>query len=81
MAYKKDSSSFTLTNILHLANGFLLKLCISDSEDFVNNEDFRIQMGCNRETETNGHTGGVTLNGCIYISFASRKIDNLVKLF
>ena len=39
----------------HLADALVLELRIADGEHLVNDEDFRFQMGCHCESQSNIH--------------------------
>ena len=56
MADKEHGATFTMRNILHLANSFLLELSITDSEDFIDNEDFGFHKGSDSEAKADSHT-------------------------
>src|SRR5215213_7260735 len=46
-------------------NTFLLKRRIADCQDFIQQQNIRIEVGSDRETQTYIHAGRVTLHWCI----------------
>ena len=44
-------------HILHLAQALLLELSVADSKNFVDDQDFRLQMGGNSKGQTHVHAG------------------------
>ena len=55
MTDEQYCSPLPSAHILHLSNRLLLKLGITDSQHFVNDKDFRLQMGGYGEAEADGH--------------------------
>ena len=80
MRNEQDCSTFSGGDVFHLADGFLLELGIADGEDFVHDEDLRIQEGCYGKAQTDSHTGGITLHRGVDITFTAGEIDDLVQL-
>src|SRR6266699_2785274 len=76
----KEHSSTASGNLTHLAKALFLKLCITNCEHFVHNEDFRLQMCCHCERQTNIHSARVTLDRGIEKSFHLGERDDLVEL-
>jgi hypothetical protein len=42
VTYKQHRSSLTFAHVLHFANGILLKFCVTDGEDFVDDKYFGV---------------------------------------
>ena len=80
MADKQYGATSALGYVLHLTNGLLLKFGITNSEDFVNNEDLGFQEGGDGKAEADGHTRGETLDGGIEVALNTSEVDNLVEL-
>ena len=80
MAHEQHRSAFASGNVLHLANSFLLKLSIADSEDFVNDQNLRVEVGCYSETQTDHHTATIALDWGVQIALTAREINNLIQL-
>jgi len=45
MAYQENGSS-TSAHIFYFTEAFLLKLGVSDSQDFINNKNLGLEVGC-----------------------------------
>ena len=58
MTDKPDSSIFSGRDS-HLAEGLLLKVGITDSEDLINHENFRVEMRCQSECQPDIHAAAV----------------------
>ena len=80
MTHKQHRAALALRDILHLANGFLLELGVTDGKDLVDNQNLRFQVGSDGEAEPHLHAGRVALDGSVDIALAAGKIDNLVEL-
>ena len=80
MAHEEHSSSFTLGDVFHLTDGFLLELGVADSKDFVHDEDFGFKEGRYGEAQTDSHSRGITFDRGVDITFATGEIDDLVQL-
>ena len=80
MAHKQYSSTFTMSDILHLSNSLFLKLCITNSQHLIHYKNFGIKVGCHSKAETNLHTAAIALHWRINITFTSRKSDDLIQL-
>src|SRR6185436_1755509 len=76
----EQHGSPALRYVAHLTQTFLLKLCITDCQDFVHYQNLRLQVRGNRESETYIHAGGITFNRGIKKLFDFRKSYDLVKL-
>ena len=79
MADKKDCTSLSMCYILHLADGFLLELGVTDGKDLVYDKDFGLKVGCNGEAEADSHTAGVALHGGVDVSLAAGKVHYLIE--
>ena len=80
MTDKQNRSAFSPTYVLHFSNGFFLEFSISNSKDFVNNENLRIKMSGDSKAQADLHAGRIALDWSVNIALAAGEIDNLVKL-
>ena len=80
MTHEQHCSASAVRDVLHLPDGFLLELGIANGEDFVDNEDFRLEVGCDGKAEADGHTRAVTLYWGVNISLTTREINDLIEL-
>lgn len=80
MAHEEHRSTLALRYILHLTDGFLLELGVTDGEDLVHDQDLGIEMGGDGEAQTDHHTATVPLNRRVDIALATGEIDDLVQL-
>ena len=80
MAHKQYGSTLAAADVLHFTNGFLLELGVADGKDFVDDENFRVEVGCNGEAEADHHAGGVAFDGGVNVSLASTEVDDFIEL-
>src|SRR5262245_37246221 len=80
MADKQNGSPF-LRDTFHLSEAAFLKSRITHRKDLVNNQDFRFQVSCHRESQTHIHAAGVALDRCVDEFFELRESDYLIELF
>src|SRR5712692_4156000 len=64
MADKNDRSAGA-GHVAHFAEAFLLEVDVADGEDFIDEEDFRLEMGGDGESEADVHAGRVVLDGSV----------------
>jgi hypothetical protein len=62
----------------HRAETLALEFCVTRGEDFVNNDNFRLEVGGNCEGETEPHSVGILLERCINKPLYSGKDRDLV---
>src|SRR6266700_1353244 len=76
----KDDGAAGASDVAHSAETFALKFDIADGEDFVDEEDFRLEMGSDGEGQADVHAGGVVLDGRVneFIEFGEG--DDFVEL-
>src|SRR5207249_6763431 len=80
VAHEQHRAAFAPRDFPHLSQAFLLKLGVTDSENFVNNQNFRVQMCSNSERQADIHSRRVAFYRSVDVSLDSGKIDNLVEL-
>src|SRR5271155_5353540 len=78
MADEQDGSP-AARDFTELAQAFFLELGVADGEDFINDENFRIEVRRHRESETDIHAAGVALHGGVEEFFNTGEIDDGVK--
>ena len=71
MADEQYRSTFASAHILHLANRFFLEFGVPHGKDLVHDEDLRFQMSGDSKSETDFHTGRITFDRCVNISFTA----------
>src|SRR5688500_14598203 len=79
MTYKQYRPPL-LFHVSHFPYALPLKLCITDCQHFIDDQDFRIQMGSNSKGKAYIHAAGITFNGGInkFLNFC--KTHDLIKL-
>src|SRR5258708_5396339 len=70
----QDDGAAGASDVAHLAEGFLLEFDVADSEDFVDEEDFRLEMRGDGEGQADVHAGGIVLDGRVdeFFQFGKR---------
>ena len=61
----KDDCSASRTDVAHFAEAALLKAGITHSEDFIDQEDFRLEERRHRKRESQVHAAGIPLHRSI----------------
>ena len=64
----------------YFSQAFLLKLGIPHRQHFVDNKDFRLQMGRHRKRQPHVHTARITLHRRVKEFLHSAKVHDLVEL-
>ena len=67
-------------HVAHLAEAFFLKFNVTDSEDFVNEKDFRFEVRGDGKRQADVHAGGVVLDLRVNEFLKFRKGHDLVEL-
>ena len=80
MTHEQHGSALSFADVLHFADGFLLEFGVADGEDFVDDEDFGVEVGGDGETQPHHHAAAVTLHRGVDIAFAAAEVDYLVEL-
>ncbi|KXU36559.1 hypothetical protein AXK11_04205 [Cephaloticoccus primus] len=80
MAYKKNCTPLPARDILHFPKAFLLKLYVTNSEDFVNYQNLRFEVGSDSKGQSHIHTAAVALYRGIKKLFDLSKSDDFIKL-
>src|SRR2546430_13383382 len=76
----EDNGAAGAGDVAHSAEAFFLKVDVADGEDFVDEEDFRLEMGGNGESQADVHAGGVVLDGSVNEFFEFGEGDDFVEL-
>src|SRR5690606_10321495 len=66
-------------DIPHFAKTLLLEFCIPDGQYFVYDEDFRIEMSCNGESQPHIHARRVSFYRGVKKPFDTGEIDDGIK--
>src|SRR5271157_1173847 len=66
-------------DILHLPEAFLLELGVADGQHLVDDQDFGIEIRCDRECQPHVHAAAVALNWSVEKFLDPREINDLVK--
>jgi len=75
----EDHGAASSGHVAHFAEAFLLKIDVTDSEDFIDEEYFRLEMGCDGESEADVHARGVVLDGRVNEFFELGEGDDFVE--
>src|SRR4051794_23045528 len=75
----KQHRATTGAHVAHLAKAFLLKARIANGEDFVDKQNFALQIGRNSKREPQVHAAGISLYWSIDELFDLSKSDDLVE--
>src|SRR5260370_958763 len=59
----EDDGAAGAGDVTHFAHALLLKTDVADGEDFIDEENFRLEMGGDGEGQAHVHAGGVVLDG------------------
>src|SRR5580704_354919 len=76
----KNNCTPTPGNVPHFAKALLLEGGIANSKNFIDQENFRLQMGCNCKSQAHLHSRAVMLEWSIYEFFNLGERHHLVKL-
>src|SRR5678815_1336481 len=66
-------------NVIHLPKTLFLKVRVADCEDFIDQKNVGLEMGCDREGKPDVHPTGVTFYRCIDKLFDLGKRDDFVE--
>ena len=80
MLWLTKSTVRPLGNVAHFSEAFLLKLGVSDGQDFVHDQNFRLQMRGHRKGEANIHPTTVTFYRSIKEYLYTGKGNDLIEL-
>ena len=76
----EDDGAALAGDIAHFAETFFLEIDIADGEDFVDEEDFGLEMGGDGKGEADVHAGRVVLDGSVDKLFEFGEGDDFVEL-
>ncbi len=61
----EDDGAAGAGDVTHLSEAFLLEIDIANGEDFIDEENFRLEMGGDGKGQADVHAGGVVLDGSV----------------
>src|SRR5437667_12222573 len=76
----EQNGAAAVDDFVHLRKAFLLKLRVAHGQNFIDNEDLRIQVRGHRECQSHIHATRVMFDGRFEKFLCSCEINNLVKL-
>ena len=79
VAYKNDGSPLALCNGFHFSKAFVLKLAVTNCEDLVDNQDFRLEMCGYGKGEAHIHAARIAFNRRVYELLHLCERDDLVE--
>ena len=79
VADKQDGTALP-AHLAHLPQAFLLKRRVSDGENLVDHQDFRLEMGRDGESQPHVHATGIPLDRRVEESLDLGESDDLVEL-
>src|SRR5260370_5257726 len=70
----EDDGAAGAGDVTHFAEAFLLEVDVTDGENFVNEEDFRLEMSGDGEGQSDVHSAGIMLDGRVdeFVDFGER---------
>src|SRR5437867_9973414 len=77
---KDHSAAFLPGYILHFLQTLFLKFGIAHGQHFIDQKDFRIEMGSDGKSESHVHSARVTFHRGVEKSFDFGEGDNLIEL-
>lgn len=80
MAHKQNRPSLFVADLIHLSHALFLEFGVADGEDFVDEEDFGVEMGGYGEGEADVHAAGVAFYGGIQELFDLGEVDDGVEV-
>src|SRR5207245_4603541 len=75
----EDDGAAGAGDVAHVAETLFLEVDVTDGEDFVDEEDFRLEMGGDGEGQADVHAGGVVLDGRVNEFFELGEGDDFVE--
>src|SRR4029077_17327287 len=76
----EDDGAATFGDVLHFPEAFFLEFEVTDREDFVNEENFRLEMRGNGESEAHLHSSAEIFQRRIQIPLDAGKCHNGILL-
>src|SRR5437868_782535 len=64
----------------HAVDALRLKICIADREHFVEQKNISLELRCNCKSQSQIHSGGIALDGCIDKRSHASKLNDARKL-
>ena len=80
MGDEDGSDVFGGLKLFHSLKAFGLKVGVTNGEDFINEENFRVDVDGDREGQTHVHARGIVFNGLIDKFFDFGKIDDFLQI-
>src|SRR6266705_3958579 len=78
VTYEQHCPSFP-GNIAHLAQTFFLKRGVAHSQHFINQQNLRIEMSCDRKSQAHVHAARIMFDRSVDELFDFGESDNLVE--
>src|SRR5205807_4014849 len=79
MANEHDGAALFRHHVVHFTETFFLKLGVADSEHFVDQKNFRIEMGRDSKREPDIHTARIALDRSVEELLDLGKSDDLIE--
>src|SRR2546421_2720005 len=76
----EDDGAASAGHVAHFAKAFLLKIDVSDSQDFIHEKNFRLEIRSNGKREAHVHSGRVVLCGRVNKFLKLGEGNDLVEL-
>ena len=80
MTDEKNRASLSSRYLVHLTKAFFLKLGVAHGENFIDHQNLRLQVRCDRKGQPDIHAAAVTLHRCIKKLFDLRECNDLIEL-
>src|SRR2546423_15542904 len=80
MANEHDGASLFRHHVVHFTETFFLKLDVADGQHFVDQENFRIEVGRDGKREPDIHAARIALDRCVEKLLDLGKSNDLVEL-
>jgi hypothetical protein len=75
----EDDGATGAGDVAHLAETFFLEIDVADGKDFIDEENFRFEVGGDGEGEADVHAAGIVFNGSIDEFFEPCKGDDFIE--
>src|SRR6266853_5909287 len=76
----EDDCASCAGDIAHLAEAFFLEIYVTDGQDFIDEENLRLEVSSDSESQADVHASGVVLNGGVNKLFEFGKRYDFIEL-
>src|SRR6056297_333511 len=76
----KQNCSTAAGNLAHFSQTLALKLSVTHCKDFIDDENFRVEMSGDGECQTHTHSAGIPFKRGVQKSFDARKFNNRIEV-